>query len=736
MKLDGLIPAGTSTLAEGLLVRYKGRDAGPPLRITQVFKASVYAMAYTTPSGARNARKPHHLSRRDVEADLKAGKAGLFKIELPGELHRTHPTPNSSEDPRSRHREVPEQTIDVVSGWIAPLVRKFDVESNLERVQFKALIQKRADELGMSFTTLRRMLLRFYYFGRVPAGLAPLVSGPDPGTGTTRGTKAKSLPRRRGRQEVLTARLGKNTFVVDEADVDDMIKAVKRCARKKSDLVYAHDEYMKSEFAKRHPEAYEDYINKRCVLPVTERQFSMYAKAHAAYEKEVSNNIPALAANDPGTSVHASGPGEISEIDATGGRVDIVGKDASGEPVLLYRPWIYLMIDRWSRFIMSVYVTLGAPSWEELKYVLLLAFTPRIARFRCLGIEVDEIRWPRGRIPFAIAHDRGSDFQSIANLKASVEQLRIESLTMPPLTPNARLIERAIRELKRNMARSGLSGVFAERPIDPKSKRTAKTARRAAASCLRDVYRCVLKVVDAENNKPHTALKDNLQLIQAGVPPIPVKAYLWGSEHITGARVSSLSEKDLMRMLLSVGRGSIAKSRLKFEKRMYQPVDREALALASNSTARPRGVEVRYDKTFWDEIYVVTTTGQWSLWRMVDADRQQTKGVLKEEVEALDKQGALLWATAKNDSKIERVSARPTRTAPARHPARHGSREETQARRRSQTREMKESLTGRETAELESPHPSRGKSSKPSWRDLEKAERLKIIARTSSRRAS
>ena len=560
MKLDGLIPAGTSTLAEGLLLQYKGRGAGSPLRITHVFKSSVYVMAYTTPSRARNARKPHHLCRRDVEAALKAGKAGLFKIELPGELHRTHPTPNGSEDPRSRQREIPEQTIDVVLGWIAPLVRKFDIESNLERVQFKALIQRRADELGMSYTTVRRMLLRFYYFGRVPSGLAPLVPGPEPGTGTTCGGKAKRAPKRRGRQEVLTVRLGKNTFVVDEADVDDMIKAVKRCARKKSDLIYAHDEYMKGEFAKRHPKVYQDYIKKRCVLPVTERQFSMYAKAHATYEKEVLDNIPALARNDPGTSVHASGPGEIYEADATGGRVDVIGKDASGEPVLLYRPWIYLMIDRWSRFIVSVYVTLGAPSWEELKYLLLLAFTPRVARFRCLGIEVDENRFPRARVPFGIAHDRGSEYTSLSNLNASVGELRAESLTPPPLTPNARLIERAIREVKRNMARSGLRGVFAERPMDPKSKRTAKNAQNAAASSLRDVYRCVLKVVDAHNNKPHAALKKNLQLIQAGVPPIPVKAYLWGCEHITGARVSSLTEKDLTRMLLSVGKGSLPRA--------------------------------------------------------------------------------------------------------------------------------------------------------------------------------
>lgn len=732
MKRAGLTPAGTETLTEGLLLAYEGRDAGPALRITHVFKASVYVMAYTTPEGARGARKPHPMNCHDVEADLKAHRAGLFRAELPDEMHRTHPVQKKNEEARKEELDVPEQTVDVVWGWIAPLVKKFGVESNLERVQFKALIQKRADELGMSFTTVRRMLLRFYYFGRVREGLVPLVSGPSPGTGTTRGSD-KPVRRRRGRQCVLAERLGKNTFVASETDVAEMIQAVKRCARKKSDLESAHDQYMKHEFVKRHPDVYADFLNKRCVLPVTERQFSMYVKAHAAYKKEVLDNIPALAANTPGSSVHASGAGEIYEVDATGGRVDVVGKDASGEPVLLYRPWIYLMIDRWSRFIVSVYVTLGAPSWEELKYVLLLAFTPRVARFRCLSIEVDERRWPPGSIPFAIGHDRGSEFQSIANLKASVEHLRIESLTMPPMTPNARLIERAIREIKRNMARSGLRGVFAERPLDPKKKRTAKNAQRAAASSLQEVYRCLLKVVDEHNNKPHSALKRNLQLIRAGVPPTPAKAYVWGREHITGSRVSSLTEKDLMRMLLSTGRGSIAKGRLKFEKRTYEPVDREALALAAHSTARPKSIEVRYDKTFREELYMVTSTGQWSKWRMVDADRQQTKGVLKEEEEALEQRGKIAWATAKNDSKIERLSAKSTKTARARQPARHGSRQETQARRRGQTRKLKEELTGRKPAELDSAVAPKSESHRTSWRDLEKAERLKVVTRTTQR---
>ncbi|MDR6861445.1 hypothetical protein [Variovorax guangxiensis] len=740
MKTDGLNPAGTTTLAEGLLLQYKGRGAGSPLRITHVFKSSVYVMPYSTAAGARTARKPRRLSRRDVEEDLKAGKAELCKLELPDEFYRTHPVSMQDETP-DKQRKKPERTIDIAFEWIAPLIKKFDAESNMKRARFRSDIQRRTEELAMSFTTIYRILLRYYYFGRVREGLMPMVPGPEHGTGKTTqaapsGPKSKAALQRRGRQPVEAATLGENTFVVTPQDVDDMIRAAKRAAKRKSDLSYAHDQYMKREFAKRHPDEFHDWINKRCVLPVTERQFAMYTKAHANYEQEVLDNIPALAGNDPGTSVRASGPGEIYEADATGGRIDVVGKDASGEPVLLYRPWIYLLIDRWSRFIVSVYVTLGAPSWEEFKYVLLLAFTPRVARFRCLGIEVDESRCPRGRVPSAVAHDRGSELVSITNLKASVEQLRMESLTMPPLTPNARLIERSIRELKRNMARMGLPGVFAERPIDRQSKRVAESAQKAAASSLRDVYRCVLKVVDEHNNKPHQALKGNLRLIQAGVPPTPAKAYLWGCEHMTGARVSPLTEKDLLRMLLSVGKGSIAKSRVKFEKRTYEPVDAAALALANESTAHARGVEIRYDKTFREELHVVTSTGEWSLWRMVDSDRQRTRGFLMEEEAALEKQGALLWAIAKNDRKIESATAETKGPSPSRRPARHASRDEVRARRGSQTRKLKESLTGRKNDLPDRPPPSKGKAHARNWKDLEKEERLKIINRTSQRRPS
>lgn len=735
--------AGTTKLSVGLLLCFKDSEA-VPLRITHVFEHRIYVTAYTTPEAVRTARKPRPLPRAGIQKDLDSGRCRLAKAALPPELFRTHPSPG--DDAKSTGTEEPVSTAHTIFQWIAPLIEHFDVESNLARRRFTALVQARADELQMNFLTLRRLVLRFYYFGRVAAALTPLVSGPAAGIQkSTNASKAKMCAKyeansdgtchRRGRQPVLSKKLGPNMFVVGDKDVADMVLAAKRAGRRqKGTLLDAHDDYLKTEFARRHPALFKAWIEERCPEPVTYDQFRKYTKAHKDYEQEVLDNLPALAGNDPGRSSHSAGPGEMSEIDATGGRIHLVAEDEAGELVHVGTPWIYLLIDRWSRFIISVYVTLGFPSWEEIRYALLIAFTPREARFRSIGAEVSEARWPQGRMCSAIAQDRGSELKCISNLEATAGQFRIELVTLPPLTPDGKaIIERTIRDLKKSMASSGLSGVYVVRPIDPKSKKASRKAATAAATSLREVYRAVLEVVDRKNNSPHRSLKKNLVLTQAGVRPIPREAYLWGCRNLTGAKVTSLTEEDMQRMLMSVGKGSIANSRVAFRSRAYEPADAEARAIANASTKRPKAVELRFDKTFREEIYVVSQSGRWSLWRMTAADRLQIQGVTMDEEEMLIDVGALLWATAANRSKIERVSSGHGRPAARREPARHGSRAETVARRGSETRALKESLTERVSTAKSPVRPS--KTVPPAWRQLEATERLASINRTRQRKS-
>lgn len=463
-------------------------------------------------------------------------------------------------------------------------------------------------------------------------------------------------------------------------------------------------------------------------------QFWRWVKAYRNFAAEVVGNIPALDSTSPGKSSHSSGPGEVYEADASGLRVELVHTDPAGEIVRLGRPWIYLMIDRWSRYIVSVYVTYGAPSWEELKYLLLIAFGPR-NRFRCLGIEIDETRSPRGRIPSVVCRDRGSDFSADSTIKSNVEQLRMEWVALPPQCPDAKaVVERVFRDLKKYMYSTGVRGVYALRPINPTARREAKTAQRTATATLQQIYRIVLKYVDQHNNRPHSALKKNLQLAQAGVPPTPVAAYLWGCKNLTGVKLCSLSEKTLMRKLLSVGKGSITNSQVKFEGLHFDPVDTAAHTLAATSTSRPHQVEVHFDRTFRDEIYVVSRTGKWSRWSLVEADRILIHGITREEEPYYREVAALQSALSENRSRIERLKQKREKTSSAKQPARKGSQEETRARRKAEMHGVKSGITRRRSPATKKTAPNTINTL--DWQKLEAEERLKVINRTRERTSS
>lgn len=726
-------PTGTCALEAGLLLQCKRPRNTPPWRITHVFKKTIHVVTYGTPSEARTAHKPHPISRAQVEADLRSGASVLCTEDLPEQLFRTmfSVSPSTPKTSSSSHDST--SATDIVYGWIEPLLKDFEIEENLAPSRFNALISHRATALHMSAFTVRRLVIRYYYFGRVKEALIPLVPGPQP-KGGPQCARTRPLSRA-GRQPREAKIYGRNKFVLDQTDVDDMINRVRLCGRRHSDLVTAHEEYLKLDFSKRHPSVYKAYLAEQHPVPVTYMQFWRWVKAYRDFSAEVIENIPALASTSPGKSSHSSGPGEVYEADASALRVELVHKDPSGEDVRLGKPWIYLMIDRWSRYIVSVYVTFGAPSWEELKYLLLIAFGPRADRFRCLGIEIDEARWPRARIPSVVDRDRGSDFSADSTIKANVEELRMEWRALPPQCADAKgVVERVFRDLKKYMYSTGVKGVYAMRPTSPKTKREAKTAQKTATATLQQIYRIVLKYVDQHNNSPHSALEKNLQLAQAGVPPTPVAAYLWGCKNLTGVKLCSLSEKTLMRKLLSVGKGSISNSQVKFEGLHFDPVDAAAHTLAATSTGRPHKVDIRFDKTFRQEIYVVSPTGKWSRWRLIESDRTLIHGITREEEPYYREVAALQTAVAGNRSRIGRLKQGREKSSARKQPARSASQEETRARRKAEMDRVKSGITKRRS-------PAKRKTATNTtnvldWRKLEAEERQKTINRTRERISS
>lgn len=636
----------------GLVLRV-GTQSPRYLRLTHVFKTCVYGMWVTEPEAARYARRPSAIPLEDLQTLAASRSATWGRLVLPPAL-LTEPEEGS------------DKAALLDSAWrlVQPLLQAFQRESNLSRKTFTALIRQRAEETESSQSTLLRTLLRYYYFGGTRLALLPLPPGIKPGQAAYQGDidSGRSQPRRRGRQSALAYELGRNEFIVQSEDIQDMIACFKRLLRKGPTFrTAAHEDYLAREFRSRHGTLYDKYISGEIPEPVTTRQFRYYIDEHLRVSDDLARNVRTYTRNPGFTgNVRAAGPGEIYEIDATGGRLYLVSSD--DPPVRVGKPTIYLLIDRWSRFVVSAYISLRPASYEEVRHALLIAFTSREARFTRLGINVTDERWPVGRMPAVICPDRGSDFMSDSMEQSVVNDLRIDLTPLPPLCPDGKaIVERLIREIKRRMAASGIEGVYADRPLDPRTKRAARKASAAAVRTLSDAYRLLVDIIVDHNNRPHSSLRRRRVLSQAGVLPTPREAYLWGLRHITGLRSAPLSEDDYHRLLLSTDKASIANGVLSYKSRPYLPDNEPAAELARNSARRPKRVDVRLDKTLPTQLLVPNVHGTWARFQMSGGATNEIIGISLDEEEAMAGHTALLWARADHDGRVARVAAKTTK---------------------------------------------------------------------------
>jgi hypothetical protein len=136
--------------------------------------------------------------------------------------------------------------------------------------------------------------------------IAKAAPGNDSGTETT-----TAVAKRRGPQSILTQSLGPNTFSQNTEDIKDMRKCLRRLLKKGvTYLSAAHEEYLKCEFRRRHPDEYKAYAANLCQEPVTYRQFRYYVIGDALIEEDLAKNLRLQPRDQGYTNAHrAMGPG-------------------------------------------------------------------------------------------------------------------------------------------------------------------------------------------------------------------------------------------------------------------------------------------------------------------------------------------------------------------------------------------------------------------------------------------
>ena len=714
----------------GMVLQMVDANTTRHLRLTHIFKDSVYYMELSNAIGARDARRPSRMSRRQFDQFTKFQGSTLGRIALPQEFS----------DPLNIGAKASDE---LQAAWrlIAPLIEAFKIEENLARNRFASLISFRARETNSSATTIRRLVLRFYYFGSVRAGLVSLTRGRQRGDGYAE-EQIRSLegrpPKRRGPKPRIAKSLGDNDFIVSDDDIVDMVSCLKRMLRKgPTQKTEAHEEYLKTEFRRRHKERYKAYVEGECPEPVTYRQYSYYIDSNASLEKDLEKNLR-IHERSSGFrhALHSAGPGEVYEIDATGGRIFLL---MGNEPnTLIAKPNIYLIIDRWSRYVVSVYVSLRPASWEEARQALLVAFTSRDRRFKTLAVDVNNNRWPPGRVPAVLCPDRGRDFMSDSMEQAVVNDLRIELTPLPPYCPDGKaIVERFIRELKRRMKNSGLKGVYAERPIDPETKRAASIANGAAAHSLSDLYRVLIEIVIDHNTRPHTSLKNRRVLVQNAIPATPQNAYLWGLKNITGLRSPPLSDYDYQRLLLSLDSASISHGVLRYKGRPYKPANEAAFEMIRLLSSKLRSVSIRLDRLDPVDIYVVEPKlPKWAKFQLSPGAAADLNTVTLDEEDALSETSARLWAEAEHEGRRRRVATAKPTTKSAKEKTKDSTndRKAINAARATETSNLKKNLRGHSnsTKQVSNNKPA----SQEEWSKIEEQRRLKALEAVRKQRIS
>lgn len=611
-------------------------------RFTHVFSEDLYGLWVTTPENARYARRPNPIPWDRYATWAAQSDSCLGKLALPTEF--TRPL-------------TPLQQAALDSQWeeIKPLVELFEVRSNLHRTNFSALVNSRALMLGRHFNCVLRALLRFYYFGGDRRGLLILPPGAEP---ETNGYDLTASPNRRGRKSAgLQERYGPNNFVVSQADIVDMVEALAAALREGPTYVPEAFEkhYLKKRFAKRHPKVYKRLLADEIPPPVTVRQFRYYTQLHEVrISADLLENKRGIRRPSGRPSVlRAFGPGSIYEIDATGGRVVVTTE--GDNPKEIGTPWIYLVIDRWSRYVLAVYITLRSPSFAEVRHALVAMMTNR-ERYRMIGCNVSDEEWPHGGPPASLCCDRGAEFLSNAFELAVAEKLLIPMNVLPPLTPDGKaIVERAIQTLKRRLSsKVKKSGGYMNRPTSsPRASKAFREARKLAVHSLSEIYRALIDAITDYNSRPHSTLVSYPELAAHGIKPTPKDAFVFGQQHISGVDSGSMSEEDFLVLLLDEDRAEGVDHCIRSQGEMYEPADPPARRLATGWRKQSVPLNVRRDELGRE---IQAWTGRrWANFRLRSGALAQSGTYTPEELKILREVAGSTAAVCGHESLVRRL---------------------------------------------------------------------------------
>ena len=295
---------------------------------------------------------------------------------------------------------------------------------------------------------------------------------------------------------------------------------------------------------------------------------------------------------------HTEVPGSCFELDATVLDVHIVSEFQRNH--VLGRPTLYCVVDKESRMIVGLHVSMEYASWRAGRQALVNSFTSKKQYCDRFGITIEEAEWPCHHIPQRLLCDRGEFICKDAE-KLAVPLIGHLSIAPPYRADWKGIVERRFKILNDTLVHQLMGTTRGRHYI-----RGDRDPRLEAALTLNEITKMLIDAVLEHNSAIFESLAaQSTLLVESDLKPTPLNYWMIHLHKHRHALIKA-NEADIRARLLPSVTVSMTSKGIRLNKDMYYQCEREEFD-TWKTIARNTGswkLEARIDQDNSSFIYV------------------------------------------------------------------------------------------------------------------------------------
>ncbi|MDF1688368.1 MAG: transposase [Cycloclasticus sp.] len=469
------------------------------------------------------------------------------------------------------------------------------------------IIRKLVDSQNVSKPTAYTYLRTYFKGGMCMNAFLPEhhLCG-APGVVRVAGTK------KRGRPPKLENRTKEKPGINIDSKTASFLKSgwLKFRVKEKRDIAEARDKTLEHYFAigyKMLRGGKEPILPDDEMLP-TKSQFIYWGTRGRNLRHDALSNVRAKDFNLKNRSALGSarsgvnGPGDVYQVDASGGLVHLVAKENRG--VRIKKAVVYVVIDTYSQLVTGWCCVLENSSYAVLAMALESAFTSKVAACKRLNIEIQEEDWPASLVCTAVLGDKGPELMGHQSDNACAA-LKFDFKNTPTGRADWKpYVERIFGHIKKNLA--DIPGAT----VGPKKRASLDEAENATLNLDEFEEIFVSNLISFNHSHIVRDHVDEVHLQAEGLAPTPINYWNWGLKNRSGLGKAFPAEY-IRSSLLPKAEVSAEKGGLKFKELRYQ----SAKLLADGSfwqgtNHRSKRYQIAFDPRDLSEIWLIDGRGK------------------------------------------------------------------------------------------------------------------------------